>query len=223
MFSNIQKLLALLLHSIRPELTPRAVLASAKPPDFVNGVQQDSSEFLSYLLDKLHEQEKKVLVNKISENMTLSPIKTMRWSSTEENLNNDAQMVPSNIKIPETLIQRTFDGKLMISYQCLVCRTKSSNTDSFRDLQLSFPECQPGQNFIDPDYSVQKLLDIYCSPEKLEGDNQYFCDKCGKLCDGERSISIVHPPKNLILTLKHFRYDQRHHIRAKLMNKVRIN
>lgn len=59
--------------------------------------------------------------------------------------------------------------------------------------------------------------------EKLEGDNQYHCDKCAKLCDGLRSLSFVAPPKNLILTLKHFRYDQQFHTRAKLMHNVELN
>lgn len=35
-----------------------------------------------------------------------------------------------------------------------------------------------------------------------------------------RCTEILEPPRNLILTLKHFRYDSRHHIRSKLLYKV---
>lgn len=70
---------------------------------------------------------------------------------------------------------------------------------------------------------MQHLLDYYCLSEKLEGDNQYHCEKCAKLCDGLRSQSFVSPPKNLILTLKHFKYDQQYHTRAKLMHNVVLN
>lgn len=70
---------------------------------------------------------------------------------------------------------------------------------------------------------MQHLLDYYCLSEKLEGDNQYHCAKCAKLCDGLRSQSFVAPPKNLILTLKHFKYDQQYHTRAKLMHNVVLN
>lgn len=35
-----------------------------------------------------------------------------------------------------------------------------------------------------------------------------------------RCTEILEPPRNLILTLKHFRYDTRHHIRSKLLYKV---
>lgn len=70
---------------------------------------------------------------------------------------------------------------------------------------------------------MQHLLDYYCLSEKLEGENQYHCGKCAKLCDGLRSLSFVSPPRNLILTLKHFKYDQQFHTRAKLMHNVVLN
>lgn len=52
------------------------------------------------------------------------------------------------------------------------------------------------------------------------GDNQYHCDNCKILCNGIRCTEILEPPRNLILTLKHFRYDSRHHTRSKLLYKV---
>lgn len=70
---------------------------------------------------------------------------------------------------------------------------------------------------------MQHLLDYYCMAEQLVGDNQYHCERCAKLCDGVRSMSFVAPPKNLILTLKHFKYDQQFHTRAKLMHNVVLN
>ncbi|XP_058820538.1 ubiquitin carboxyl-terminal hydrolase 38 isoform X2 [Topomyia yanbarensis] len=238
LFSQIQKLLAFLLHSARPELTPRALLAAARPPDFVPGFQQDSSEFLGYLLEKLHETEKKTLMK--NQYLERSGKNKRCWSSEADG---NSLLEISNSKIinginlpvqqyeghyvteeaqynesllPPTLIQKTFDGKLFVTYECKECGSQSTNSDAFRSFELSFPE----PNELGADYSVQKLLDFYCSSEKLIGDNQYFCDKCKRLCDGERSIRILKSPRNLILTLKHFRYDQQRHTRAKLMNKV---
>ncbi|XP_055540357.1 ubiquitin carboxyl-terminal hydrolase 38 isoform X2 [Wyeomyia smithii] len=235
LFLQIQKLLALLLHSVRPELTPRALLAAARPPDFVPGYQQDSSEFLGYLLEKLHEQEKKLIKDQFESNFkghwTLGDKNSQMQESfssvngiTHNELrNNESQLGQqesvaqcSQTLLPPTLIQKTFDGKLFVTYQCNECGSQSSNLDAFRSFELSFPESSD----LGIEYSVQKLLDFYCSSEKLIGDNQYFCDKCKRLCNGERSIRILKSPRNLILTLKHFRYDQQRHTRAKLMNKV---
>jgi len=41
---------------------------------------------------------------------------------------------------PMTLVERTFGGKIVISYICLQCRTESSKSETFTDLALAFPE-----------------------------------------------------------------------------------
>uniref|UniRef100_A0A2M4BG81 Putative ubiquitin carboxyl-terminal hydrolase 38 ubiquitin carboxyl-terminal hydrolase 38 n=1 Tax=Anopheles marajoara TaxID=58244 RepID=A0A2M4BG81_9DIPT len=195
-FSEIQQLLALLIHSRRPELTPRAVLATTRPPGFAPGYQQDSSEFLSYLLDRLHEQEKKLLLVGSGDG--------------------GGAAGSSN----KTLVQKTFEGQLSVGCRCTVCNITNHTIEAFRSLDLAFPDDSTMTANGDGTHSVQKLLDFYCSSEKLAGENQYFCDRCQHLRDCERSVTVTAPPQNLILTIKHFRYDQSRQLRAKLMNKI---
>ncbi|XP_052866641.1 ubiquitin carboxyl-terminal hydrolase 35 [Anopheles cruzii] len=198
-FSEVQQLLALLIHSRRPELTPRAVLASTRPPGFAPGYQQDSSEFLSYLLDRLHEQEKKLL---------------------HGGGNVASGTVDAGTK---TLVQKTFEGRLSVGCRCTVCNSTNHTIEAFRSLDLAFPDDSSLTATGDGTHSVQKLLDFYCSSEKLVGENQYFCDRCHQLRDCDRSVTVTVPPQNLILTIKHFRYDQNRQLRAKLMNKILHN
>uniref|UniRef100_A0A1S4H3T3 Uncharacterized protein n=2 Tax=Anopheles gambiae TaxID=7165 RepID=A0A1S4H3T3_ANOGA len=210
-FSEIQQLLALLIHSRRPELTPRAVLASTRPPGFAPGYQQDSSEFLSYLLDRLHEQEKKILNGNVTQQHNTSALISSNGSGT----------IATNST--KTLVQKTFEGQLSVGCLCTVCNSTNHTTETFRSLDLSFPEDSDLSAAGDGTHSVQKLLDYFCSSEKLVGENQYFCDRCRQLRDCERSVTVAVPPQNLILTIKHFRYDQSRNLRAKLMNKILHN
>ena len=63
---------------------------------------------------------------------------------------------------------------------------------------------------------LNELLGHYLSPERLEGENQYHCDRCGKLQDGERTIGIIESPRYLILTLLRFAYDTKLQTRSKV-------
>ncbi|XP_011189925.1 ubiquitin carboxyl-terminal hydrolase 35 [Zeugodacus cucurbitae] len=280
---KMQQQIALMLYSTRFELTPSRVFSATRPPGFSPGLQQDSSEYLGYLLETLHEQEmlfrkkqgndmanaaKVINENKvaIADGEAAEPIAKSAKQAEKENCSSnsgegatayfnatqtphastsesantatdnktnsntdidDKSAAPTNSNnsandckdnaVATSTIDKTFTGKLATTYECLTCGWKSRIVDSFRDLQLSFPEVK---NDCASNYSVQDLIDYYCSPEKLYGDNQYFCERCKKLSDAERYINVISAPKNLILTLKHFKYDQKYHTRAKLMHKV---
>lgn len=228
LFHLLQRLLALLLHSHRPALSPDMILKAACPPAFHEGHQQDCSEFLGHLLEALHSQEKS-FISPLSNHLQVASkhngATTISVLNTNLNGSHSPSLIPIESQVamnssPKTLVQKTFDGKLLIVYKCLSCGTKSKQNDSFRDLHLSFPDMETTSKH---QYSIEDLLEYYCSMERLDADNKYFCDICKMLCDGERLINIVNPPRYLVLTLKYFKYDKKINMRTKLTHNVNHN
>lgn len=246
-------MISLLLYSVRQELVPQDVLGQ-RPTSFRYGHQQDSFEYLGFLLDQLHEEEKRCLKDARSNNGN-SIGKLMNGNFKKENGNEstDKMDVDDNnqtitIDSPpltdesddainteatkpvtytvHTMVQKMFGGRLTVNYKCLNCSTQSTNIDNFFDLQLSFPQQQLGDSLapsplIDKtNYTTQSLLDSYFATEQMINDDKYFCDKCKALCDGERHIILEKGPLNLILVIKHFKYDRNYHVRRKLLHKV---
>lgn len=240
---TMQKIFALLLFSERSELNLKFAMQHIRPQDFMPGLQHDSSEFMGSLLDKLHEADKKFL--KTSRDWDEDTTETEGATGIVDDSGITMEVTPDSPPVTvdqemtdvpmykiidntselnqSTIVQRTFGGKISTTCVCSSCKSKSISIDSFRDLALSFPEKEKNEENWDAEaeteYSVQQLLDYYFTIEQLtlDSDNQYHCEKCKILCDGFRCTELLQPPKNLILTLKHFRYDSRYHTRSKLL------
>ncbi|OCT96211.1 hypothetical protein XELAEV_18013886mg [Xenopus laevis] len=119
---KLQCLFSFLEHSQRPAISPENFLASSLPPWFTPGVQQDCSEYLKYLLDRLHEEEK------TGRRITQALAQTNSSSSLKK-------MVPSD----RTLLEQMFGGRITTKIRCLKCHGVSSREEVFTDLSLAFP------------------------------------------------------------------------------------
>lgn len=120
------------------------------------------------------------------------------------------------MSISSTIVQQAFGGRTLTASRCGECTTQSERADNFRELQLSIPDQTDN-------HSVQTLLEYYLQPEKLCGDNQYHCEVCDRLTDGERITMIIEAPPRLILTLKRFRFDPTSQQRTKLLQVVQLD
>lgn len=173
---------------------------------FEIGKQHDSCEYLEYLLDTLHEEEKQNNQRSIDNlHANLSIDELMLMILIEKAVEVDAPFT--------TAVQKLFDIRLLINCKCLYCKHESTHTENLFDLQLSFPI---GVN----DYSTQSLLNSYFATEQLTNKEQYLCDECNALRDGERQITLQQAPHNFILVLKHFEFNRESGIRQKLLHKV---
>ncbi|KAG8518387.1 Ubiquitin carboxyl-terminal hydrolase 38, partial [Galemys pyrenaicus] len=302
LMKKLQHLFAFLAHTQREAYAPRIFFEASRPPWFTPRSQQDCSEYLRFLLDRLHEEEKILKVqssHKLSESLGCSETSLQEMTSktavlTETTCTSDTE---------KTLIERMFGGKLRTHICCLNCGSTSQKVEAFTDLSLAFcpsssmenlsfqvaapslctledgpgPASVPGplqdpggsnpaatflcdsaltermegsppdefccaENTSGPDESsnilinkdvpqkpesettpsVTDLLNYFLAPEILTGDNQYYCENCASLQNAEKTMQITEEPEYLILTLLRFSYDQKYHVRRKILDNVSL-
>ncbi|KAI5945186.1 ubiquitin carboxyl-terminal hydrolase 38 isoform X2 [Manis javanica] len=301
LMKKLQHLFAFLAHTQREAYAPRIFFEASRPPWFTPRSQQDCSEYLRFLLDRLHEEEKIFNVH--------SSHKSESLGCSETSLQKVASKAPVLAETPctsgreKTLIEKMFGGKLRTHICCLNCRSTSQKVEAFTDLSLAFCPSSSLENlsFQDPASSVntqdgnlmctslvgpleepgvhdpaaatfscgsavrgsmvsspdafccaedtlvpnesskilvnknvpQKpggettpsvtdLLNYFLAPEILTDDNQYYCENCASLQNAEKTMQITEEPEYLILTLLRFSYDQKYHVRRKILDNVSL-
>jgi ubiquitin carboxyl-terminal hydrolase 47 len=68
--------------------------------------------------------------------------------------------------------------------------------------------------------SVEMAIENYIKPEILEGDNQYFCEKCDSKQDAKRGINLLKGPEILSIVLNRFTLDYSTFQRVKVTDRV---
>ncbi|XP_074849373.1 ubiquitin carboxyl-terminal hydrolase 38 isoform X2 [Carettochelys insculpta] len=137
---KLQHLFAFLAHTQREAYAPRIFFEASRPPWFTPRSQQDCSEYLRFLLDRLHEEErtlKALSLAKPSEN-------TMSDEFLAQGTANKTQTFiegPCTGGEERTLIEKMFGGKLQTTICCLNCKSTSRKEEAFTDLSLAF--CPP--------------------------------------------------------------------------------
>ena len=76
--------------------------------------------------------------------------------------------------------------------RCLHCNGESNKRDAIMDVCLDVHRLT----------SVREALLRFTHPEVLDGDNKYRCERCGRLSDAHKALSIFHAPNVLVLQLK---------------------
>lgn len=114
------------------------------------------------------------------------------------------------------LINDLYEGKMLDYVKCLECGTEKSREDSFLDIPLPV---RPFGSTVAYN-SVEEALRAFVQPETLDGNNQYFCEKCNKKCDAHKGLKFTKFPYLLTLHLKRFDFDYNTMHRIKLNDKV---
>ncbi|KAJ2744756.1 hypothetical protein GGI20_002725 [Coemansia sp. BCRC 34301] len=93
-----------------------------------------------------------------------------------------------------TLAHHVFGGYLQSQVKCGRCSHESNTFEPLLDLSL---DIQSGS-------TLAKALRSFTRPEMLAKDNRYRCEKCSKLVDATKQMSVYRLPRALTLQLKRF-------------------
>ncbi|XP_033060217.1 ubiquitin carboxyl-terminal hydrolase 35 isoform X2 [Trachypithecus francoisi] len=237
LMTKLQWLFGFLEHSQRPAISPENFLSASWTPWFSPGTQQDCSEYLKYLLDRLHEEEK-----------TGTRICQKLKQSSSPSLPEEP-LAPSS-----TSVEKMFGGKIVTRICCLCCLNVSSREEAFTDLSLAFPppeRCRRRRlgSVMRPtgDITAQELLPTasaqgpggvgprrqrkHCitgdaPPARLDIEGLDSKEAGGQSSqeekDAEKVVELSQGPCYLILTLLRFSFDLRTMRRRKILDDVSI-
>ncbi|XP_060782507.1 ubiquitin carboxyl-terminal hydrolase 38 isoform X3 [Neoarius graeffei] len=143
LMKKLQLLFAFLAHTQRAAYAPRSFLEASRPPWFTVGSQQDCSEYLRFLLDRLHEEEKTLRALQTARpKTTSSDAEGTEDDAKAQNVSNTPSHSPSKLVDPDsdgrTLVERMFGGRLSTGIRCLQCNSLSEKEEPFTDLSLAF-------------------------------------------------------------------------------------
>ncbi|CAG8507206.1 27736_t:CDS:2 [Gigaspora margarita] len=167
-------------------------------PQFSGSEQQDSQEFLAYLLDGLHEDLNlnyhNTEINDLTQdyddidNLPLNIASELAW---EKHLMRNSSIVVS-------LFQGQFCNRLM----CMTCGKTSTSFDVFMYLSLPIPTNIKNFKRVD----LEMCLKSFIKEEILDGNDAWNCPRCNCPRRTTKQLSISRLPDILLIHLKRFSF-----------------
>ncbi|EIW69824.1 hypothetical protein TREMEDRAFT_30214 [Tremella mesenterica DSM 1558] len=190
-----------LLHALWEEqyhfLTPKTFRASitAFAPQFTaTNEQHDSQEFLSFVLDGLHEDLNRVLVKPPPVEMTPEREHALETLSPEVASEKEWQIYRMR---DDSFIVDLFQGQYRNRLECLTCGKTSTTYDAFMYMSLQIPR---GKNKL----VVQELIDEFVETEIIDKDDAWYCPRCKVPRRASKTLTIARLPPVLLIQLKRF-------------------
>lgn len=195
-------LMQLMWQSDRSTQDPRSIrrkLARIAPHLFEGYSQQDVHEFLAFCLDGLHEDLNRVHVRPPPPtDQEEAEFERAAASRGEEFAAALSWM--RYLQRGKSFLVDLMQGQLRSVVTCTCCGYQSKRFEPF--LYLSVPVWRGMR-------TVSDALSQYLQEEVLEGDEQWFCERCKQRVDALKKIDVWKLPTVLVLHLKRFEYDVR--------------
>ncbi|KAL7749620.1 ubiquitin-specific protease doa4 [Sorochytrium milnesiophthora] len=159
-------------------------------PEFGNNCQQDSHEFLAFLLDGLHEDLK------------------ARPDPNVPGDNDDLDEAEPSYAAVEawdrycrknwSVFVNLFQGQLRSTLRCTACGKTSTTYNTFMYLSLPITTQR--------NVPLVQCLNEFLKEEVLDGDDAWHCPRCKQPRRSTKSFAITHLPDILVIHLKRFSY-----------------
>ncbi|XP_050541895.1 ubiquitin carboxyl-terminal hydrolase 47-like isoform X2 [Daktulosphaira vitifoliae] len=114
------------------------------------------------------------------------------------------------------LINQLYEGKMIDYVKCQECGIEKSREDAFLDIPLPIRPFGSTNAY----GTIMEALRGFTQPETLDGNNQYFCERCNKKCNAHKGLKFSKFPYIMTLHLKRFDFDYNTMYRIKLNDKV---
>jgi ubiquitin carboxyl-terminal hydrolase 8 len=157
--------------------------------DMFKGCQQhDSHEFLSWILDSIHEELK------VKEDVLVP------WKITKFGNNNLINLKAVNMwkkyNQNNSIISKLFTGLFHCTLKCELCNFISHSFEPFTVLTLDVPSY---------DCKIEKCLENFITDEHLDSSNMVICNFCKRKNRSIKKMTLFYTPKILIIQLKRFK------------------
>ena len=110
-----------------------------------------------------------------------------------------------------------YQGQQTSYVRCNECNHENCHDDIFLDIPLPIRN-EFGTGVINS--SLEMAIENYLKPDRLTGDNQYFCAKCQKKVDADKGLKLSKCPKILAFSLNRFTLDFNTFQRVKVSDRV---
>jgi ubiquitin carboxyl-terminal hydrolase 8 len=158
-------------------------------PCFQQGVQHDAHEFLSFLLDVLHEELNRA--DKTSNCPSIGHSKSCE--------NRAARSWRRHLKNNSSIIVDLFQGQLRSTTKCANCKGESVRFENF--IQLSIPIAKGKKS------SLVECLKDFSRAQIIPKESGWVCPRCQVKVQAFRKSEIWKLPPILILHLKRVHFD----------------
>jgi ubiquitin carboxyl-terminal hydrolase 8 len=185
-------------------------LCGKKNETFEGFQQQDSQEFLSFLIDTMIEE----LGTEYKEIPRLA-INNSSWSKEKLVLNLLANQTYQRFHRKKfSLLVPMFNGLFRSKIECNCCGFESNSFEPFTIFPINLPEKK------EESIKLEDCLSHFSHPEELDKDNLITCSGCCQKSFGKKTVSIWKLPKYLIFQIKRFKHDMFGRITTKDNTKV---